>query len=436
MRIAFIQKDPLPDIQAMSLAASAIFRGHRGRVFIPAAERNLVRAIREYAPACLVFNVSTGFEDWALEQARALRAVTGHTPVFFVGQHAEDFPEIVEDPAVDLSLQGDAEETIPDLLFLIECDRPLLDVPGTVAWQEGALKFAPPREPIEPEAWAQLDLEIYRRYRFVRAQRTLSIALGRGTLENLHAGFRMTQGELRRRFAGAPRRNVEESIRAVHLAISRRRFYRRVSFRDDTFTLDPESLLLDLMPRYREEIARPFSCTSRVDLLDDRAMDALQLGGCDLVKLGIESGDETLRESVIGSRVSDADVERVVAGLKQRGIRVQTVAFLGLPGETPETAAKTLAMSVALRPSHAHALLMADEPGASLFPECEALWRLLPVAARFPFLENTVKNAAGNPRDALYERVFQFNHDLGFLTSGELGPLDIAGMALGMRGHS
>ncbi len=435
MRIAFIQKDPMPDLRAMSLAAAAIFRGHRARVFIPAAERKLVKAVREYAPACLVFNVWTGFEDWALEQARALRAVTGHTPVFFVGQHADDFPEVVEDPAVDLVLQGDAEETIPDLLFLIERDRPLQDVPGTVAWEDGALTAYPPREPLDLDVWPQLDLEIYRRYRFVRAMRTLSIALGRGTQENLHAGFRMTQAELGRRFAGAERRTVESAIQALHLAVSRRKFYRRVAFRDDTFTLDPDWLVA-LMARYREEIRRPFSCVSRVDLLDDRVMDALADGGCDMVKLGIESGDPGLREQVVGKAVSDDDVRAAVDGLKQRGIGVQTVAFLGLPAETPETAAATLAMSVALRPAHAHALLMADEPGAALFPECEALWRLLPVAARFPFLESAVRGAADKPRDALYERLFQWNHDLGFLASGEMGPMDIARMALGMRGHS
>jgi hypothetical protein len=434
MRIAIIQKDPLPDLRAMSLAAAAIFRGHRGRVFIPGAERNLVKAIREYSPACLIFNVCTGFEDWALGQARALRAITGHIPVFFVGQHADDFPEIVADPAVDLVLRGDAEETIPDLLFLIERDRPLQEVPGTVAWEDGALKTYPPREAIDLDTWPQHDLEIYRRYNFVRAMRTLSTTLGRGTLENLHAGFRMTRAELGRRFAGAPKRSVEDGIRALHLSVSRRKFYRRVAFRDDTFTLDP-AWLTALMTRYREEIGRPFSCVSRVDLLTDEVLDALVLGGCDMVKLGIESGNPQLREQVIGKPVSDADVTAAVEALKQRGIGVQTVAFLGLPGETPETAAKTLAMSVALRPSHAHALLMADE-GGSVLPECEALWRLLPVAARFPFLESRVRDAASKPREALYERVFQWNHDLGFLASGEVGPLDIARMALGMRGHS
>ncbi len=435
MRVAFIQKDPMPDLRAMSIAAAAIFRGHRARVFIPAAERNLVKAIREYSPACLVFDVYTGFEGWCLERARALRAVTGNIPVFFVGQHADDFPEIVKDPAVDLVLQGDAEETVPDLLFLIERDRPLQDVPGTIAWHDGAPLAYPPREPLDLDVWPQHDLEIYRRYRFVRAMRTLSFALGRGTIENFHAGFRMTRAELGRRFAGAPRRSVERSIEALHLAVSRRKFYRRVAFRDDTFTLDAD-WLCELMPRYREEIGLPFSCISRVDLLDDRVMDALADAGCRMVKLGIESGDAGLREQVIGRPVSDDEVRAVVDGLARRRITVQTVAFLGLPGETAETAASTLALSVALRPAHAHALLMADEPGASLSPECEALWRLLPVAARFPFLESAILDAASTPRDALYERIFQWNHDLGFLTSGELGPRDIARMILGMRGHS
>ena len=116
MRVAFIQKDPIPDPARMVLAAAVVFRGHQATVFIPAAERNLHRALRRFAPDVLVFSPPSGFHGWAIQQARELREVTGNAPNIFTGTHATDHPEMAREDGVDIIMVGDPETTLPELL--------------------------------------------------------------------------------------------------------------------------------------------------------------------------------------------------------------------------------------------------------------------------------------------------------------------------------
>ena len=77
MRVAFIQKDPMPRPDLMVLGASVTFLGHQASVFIPAAERDLTRALRRFAPAVVVYAPPTGFHPWAFGVARRVSAITG-----------------------------------------------------------------------------------------------------------------------------------------------------------------------------------------------------------------------------------------------------------------------------------------------------------------------------------------------------------------------
>jgi len=434
MRVAFVQKDPMPHPDLMVLGASLTFRGHEAAVFIPAAERNLEEAVRRWAPAVVVFSPATGFHDWAFEQARRLGPAAGRAPRVFTGSHATDHPEIARVEGVDLVMVGDPETTLPELLLKIAKERALPGTTGTVAADEdGQLVEGPPRRIVDNlDELPLADMEIYRRYRFVRKQSTLSFCTGRGVMENTHAGFRIGLKELMRRFRPARRHSAAEAIQRLHLHSKRRAVHRRIAFRDDSLLMDGEvsPWLEELMDRYRRELGLPFSCMARPDQLDGAVIELLAESGCDLVRLGIESGDEALRESVAGVPISDERVREAVAALRRAGIRVQTLAFLGLPGETRETATRTLDMCCELRPDHAFAI---GVQGGDSTPEIEGLRQVLPLVAGRPALRGPALRAVDQGRERLLSTLFQLNHDAAFLRSGELARVDILRIATAMR---
>ncbi len=428
----------MPDPGLMVLGAAAVFRGHECEVFIPAAERGLGRSLRRFSPAAVVFQPTTGFVGWALEQARRVRAMTGGAPNLFTGGHATDHPELVREPGVDLVLVGDPETTLPEILFKIFKERDLPGTSGTVALADDGTLLRGPERAFEDDLdhLPLPDLEIYRRYAFVQKQTTLAFAVGRGGFENTHAGFRIGLKELHRRFRPARRHSVEEAIQRLNLLVHQHRRARRVAFKDDTLLTD-RAHALALLERYRHEVGLPFSCVARPDLLDGELVGALAQAGCDLVRLGVESGDEGLRSAALGVDVSDDQVRGAVGRLRDRGIAVHTINFLGLPGETMETATRTLDLNLELRPDHAFAILLADEDGATIEPEFERLQALLPVVVSAPWMRGPALSAVKKPGGALYGRLFQLHHDVSFVTGHELWRPDVARIVSGMwRGRS
>jgi hypothetical protein len=420
MRVAFIQKDPLPRPDLMALGASVTFLGHQASVFIPAAERDLTRALRRFAPAVVVYAPPTGFHDWAFGIARYVSTITGGAPNLFVGSHASDHPEIVREPGVDLVMVGDPETTLREILMKIFKERLLPGTTGTVSLgPDGELVEGPARQ-VEDELdeMPLADLEIYRRYRFVRHQSTLSFCTGRGVLENVHAGFRIGPKELARRFQPARRHSVVEAIQRLHLLVHRRPSCRRIAFRDDTLLMDGtlEPWLAEFLDRYRREVARPFSCAARSDQLPADVVRELSRAGCDLIRLGTECRDQ-----------DEAAVDR----LKAAGIRVQTISFLGAPEETEASALETLEHNLRLRPEHAFAIACDASPG--LTPFVERLQRVLPVVVDVPLLKPLALSAVRSGADGLLDKVFQLHHDISFMTSGELAPVDIVRIAGRMR---
>jgi radical SAM superfamily enzyme YgiQ (UPF0313 family) len=440
MRVAFIQRDPLPDPAMMTLASATVFSGHQVTVFIPAAERNLARALQRFAPDALLFAPQAGFEDWALAMAERLGEVTGGAPNLFTGSHATDHPEMAREQAVDLILVGDPETTLPEVLLKMERGqgnaRDLPGTAGTVAANEaGELTFGAQRRVVDDLDQLPLaDMEIYRRYPFVRQQTTLSFATGRGVTENTHAGFRIGSAELSRRFAACRRHSVDEAMRRLHLHIQRRPIYRRVAFRDDSLLMDTnEGWLRDFLALYRQEIQLPFSCVARPDQLDSPTISLLAEAGCDRIRLGIESGDPQLRAALCGVEISDDQIVGVSEELRDRDIAVHTISFLGLPGETTDSALRSLDLNIALAPAHGFAILVADERGASICAELERLQLLFPLAVRFPALRGQVEGAMRSGNTHLLRRVFQFHHDASFVTSGELSPFDILRIVARMK---
>ena len=434
MRVAFIQKDPMPRPDLMVLAASVTFLGHEVSVFIPAAERDLQRALQRFAPAVVVYAPPTGFHEWAFGVARAVSVMTGGAPNVFTGSHATDYPEIARLDGVDLVMVGDPETTLRELLTKIHKERALVVTTGTVAaGSDGELIVGPPREATDDiDDLPLADHKIYRRYRFVERQSALPFCTGRGVMENVHAGFAIGPQELARRFRPARRHSVSEAIQRLQLHLRRRPQTRRVAFRDDTLLMDgdPSPWLAEFADRYRREIGLPFSCVARADQLSDSVVSLLAASGCDLVRLGVECGDERLRSDLAGVDLPDQRLRDAVDACRSSGVRVQTLSFLGVPGETTETAVRTLELNLELRPEHAFAVVCHDS--ADLGPEAKRLQSLLPLVVAAPVMRSAALAALHRPADKVYRALFQLHHDASFIAKGELAPADVLRIAAGM----
>src|SRR4029453_2565680 len=120
-----------------------------------------------------------------------------------------------------------------------------------------------------------------------------------------------------------------------------------VHFSDDLFFIRNNYRWLeefaDLYPR---EVGIPFNCNIRYDSVNQHAADLLEQANCYGAAVGLESGNEEIREVVIRKRSKNEHIVEGARLLREKGIKVLTTNMIGLPGETLENALETVQLNM------------------------------------------------------------------------------------------
>ena len=112
---------------------------------------------------------------------------------------------------------------------------------------------------------------------------------------------------------------------------------------DDTMNLGDKHTLG--IAAAMKRIGLPWSAMCRADTVKPSTWDAMKDAGCFGVKLGMESGSQSVIDNIVNKRLNLADAEAITLPyLKSIGLKVHTTWTVGLPGETPAQANETLRM--------------------------------------------------------------------------------------------
>jgi len=147
--------------------------------------------------------------------------------------------------------------------------------------------------------------------------------------------------------------------------IRRRRHYRFIRFVDDLFILQPD-WVEEFCGRYRERIGLPFSCLVRANHVTPEIARQLKAAGCVRVQMGVEAGDDTVRNEVFKRRMSEEEILRASRIIQEGGIKLVTGNILGAPGGSFEKDLKTLYLNMKIRPAYAGVSLLQPYPGTEI----------------------------------------------------------------------
>lgn len=154
----------------------------------------------------------------------------------------------------------------------------------------------------------------------------------------------------------------------------------------------------------RRGVRLEWACESRPEHFDRELLRLLKDAGCATVKIGMESGDPALLQTIgrLGKNQRSRDyteqVRRVAVGCKEAGIRCRVFVMVGLPGQTKASLAQTEAALRHLVPEatiHAkpyHSYPGIGLPGPSASGGAEALEGF---------------RSANRPRASLWRRVYR-----------------------------
>lgn len=195
---------------------------------------------------------------------------------------------------------------------------------------------------------------------------------------------------------------------------------KEIHFYDDDFTVNMGRAgeICDLL--IQEGIDISWSCTTRVDLINEELLKKMKKAGCWLISYGVESADPNILKKVKKGYTID-DVKAAFSLTKKVGIRTIGFFMAGLPGETRETLRDTINFSLELDPDFISWGITGLYPGSALYAAAQN-GELGDIDIRYTY-EDRTWHAAGSPygdgfsiiyeeglsREALKEHVRQAN---------------------------
>jgi radical SAM superfamily enzyme YgiQ (UPF0313 family) len=108
--------------------------------------------------------------------------------------------------------------------------------------------------------------------------------------------------------------------------------YRTIYFDDDTFNLGDKHV--ERMCAVMRKINVPWSAMCRADTIRMELWQEMKDSGCFGVKIGFESGNQEVVDTIVNKRLDLEYARQAVAEIKRTGMTVHGTFTYGLPGET------------------------------------------------------------------------------------------------------
>ncbi|MCB4792459.1 MAG: radical SAM protein [Elusimicrobia bacterium] len=302
--------------------------------------RNLIKSEK---PDFVVLDSTTPSIYSDIECAQIVKQES-NAKVIMVGPHISIFPKetIMEaGGAVDVACIGEYDYTVRDV---IEGYKKLGNVKGICYLENGSPLVTPLREPISNldeipfPAWHHLDLMKY--FDGGKLYPYIDIISGRGcpnqcvfclwpqVMHGKNYRFRSSKNVVD---------EIEYDIKLCPDVLKGGEFF----FEDDTFTVNTERAVGICEEILRRGHKITFSVNARADNCDRRMFEIMRKAGCRELLVGYESGvQEILDKSHKKLKIEQA--QEFTRTAKEFGFDVHGCFVIGLPGETEETAKKTL----------------------------------------------------------------------------------------------
>lgn len=138
-------------------------------------------------------------------------------------------------------------------------------------------------------------------------------------------------------------------IAEIKAAVEQYPGIRSICFFDDTLTLKKE-FIREFSELYKNEIKLPYTCNDRVNQITAENLQYLKSSGCTDVALGIESGNDHIRNEIMKRNVSCEEIVHAFRELKRAGIKTSAFNIVGVPGETMTTILDTIRLNALAKP--------------------------------------------------------------------------------------
>jgi radical SAM superfamily enzyme YgiQ (UPF0313 family) len=370
MRVLFIQNNGIQEsIGIANLSGILKANGHEAELLLVSHTRNLMHAIAAYDPGLIAFSALTGvhhsIERLALSIKRRRRV-----PIIVGGPHPTYSPEMVASPGIDMICRGEGELAMLELADTMEHGGDVTRIRNLHVKSRSGYIHCNDLRPVVPlDELPMPDRELYYKFRFLRDMPMKRFISSMGCPYPCTFCHEPVIRGLYRRTTHSDyvrRKSVARVVAEIRY-IADRYPLRHVHFSDDLFFIrNSYAWLEEFAEVYSRELGIPWNCNIRYDSVTEHAANLLVKARCYGAAVGLESGNEDIREVVIRKRSKNEHIVEGARLLREKGIKVLTTNMIGLPGETLDNALETVQLNMALKSDYVRANTFLLFPGLPL----------------------------------------------------------------------
>lgn len=381
MKITFIYPDLSTNSQQIhhgiaSLSAVLKQDGHQTsliHLLKPMGREELLVRVAKESPGLVAFSATSNMFPYVQEWAGWIKNKMASTLLICGGIHPTLAPEeSLRESRLDMVCVGEGEYPLRELCRSLERDKDFTNIQSLWVKRDGKIF----RNPIRPLIDPLDELPLPDRSLFDLKNLIFFQVKGEVFMASRGCPYQCSyccNHALQKVYSGKGKyvrfRSVNHILKEIEEVLQKYSYVKYIYFDDDILSLKKD-WFRDFCREYKSRISRPFSCNLRADLVDEEVANLLKDAGCFQVKMGIESGNEYIRNKMLERRLSTEEIKRAYGLCHKRGMRLAAYNMVGMPFEDSSQILETIKLNAQVGVKQVGVSIFYPYFGTSLYQLC------------------------------------------------------------------
>jgi len=339
--------ESVPPYAILYIGSALKKAGYDVKIFHDSDINKTVASVLAFNPDVVGISAFTGYPvKLACDYAKEIKKAQAGMKIVLGGYHATMLPsQVLEDPWFDFAVVGEGEETIVELTDALKRGETDFSNIKGLWWKNGKNVVSNPRRNLPKFIdydidWSLVDLSKYtKKVSHLGGKRYFYIFSSRGCPYNCSfcAGAFLYKQNYRKESA--------EHVIGQYRKILDRYDVELVEYLDDNFFVD-----LEWAEKVTKGIGRPYRALIRLDRINEKVCELLNETRCRAIFVGIESGNERIRNNIMNKRLSNEVIYNAVKLMAKKcpNINISAMFIGGIPGEKYDEFRDTCKMAINL----------------------------------------------------------------------------------------
>jgi radical SAM superfamily enzyme YgiQ (UPF0313 family) len=342
--------------------------GHDVKIYdqgIEKDDRKLFQLIEAFNPDVIGITAFSYCYNYALDLINQIKDIT-NIPIIIGGPHVSAVKkQILLDTRADFAMKGEGEVSFINFLNKLSEEKLRFEEVDGLIWRDDLGEIIENKDQSLIKYLDLLPFPDYENFKLEKysyyAKKTLPIITSRGCPYGCN--YCSVQLSMGRGFRPRSSQNVVDELEYWY-----RKGFNSFEFNDDCFSLDIERAkeICKLIIIKDLKIKWQLYNGIRVDRINEELLKLMKESGCIFISYGCESGDQDIINN-IGKGITLEQVKNAVELTNKVGIKNSVNFIIGHPGETPQTAMKTIKFAEKLPTNFVNVYNLIPYPGTMLY---------------------------------------------------------------------